>query len=86
MSSTVERANEYRRTAERLRRLAERAQYPEVQAELAWLAQSYERLACDPSAERVQEGLRSLEITKEPEPTAQAHSGEDGARPRVRPG
>lgn len=61
----MERASEYRQTAERLRRMAERAHYPEVQAELTWLAQSYERLAADPSAERVQEGLRSLEIADE---------------------
>lgn len=66
---------EYRRTAERLRRLAARAQYPEVQAELAWLAQSYERLAADPSAARVQDGLRSLKIAKD------GHGAADGVTP-----
>ena len=73
----MERASEYRRTAERLRRLAERAQFPEVQVELAWLAQSYERLAADPCAERIQEGLRSLEVAQEP--ASSAGSGIDGA-------
>ena len=81
----MERAREYRRTAERLRRLAERAQYPEVQAELAWLAQSYERLAVDPSAERVQEGLRSLEMAQDSEPVTKAGASQDGAPARARP-
>jgi DICT domain-containing protein len=79
LSSTVERAKEYRRTAERLRRLAERAQYPEVQAELTWLAQSYERLAADPSAERIQEGLRSLEVAEERAVAADRDGAADGA-------
>jgi hypothetical protein len=61
----VERAKEYRRTAARLRRLADCAQYPEVQAELTWLAQSYDRLAADPSVDRIHEGIRCLEIAQE---------------------
>jgi DICT domain-containing protein len=80
VSSSVERAREYRRTAERLRRLAERAQYPEVQAELTWLAHSYERLAADPSTERIQDGLRSLEIAEERPSTPD--SGRDHVRAR----
>jgi len=78
LSSSAERAREYRRTAERLRRLAERAQYPEVQGELTWLAQSYDRLAADPSADRIQEGLRSLEIAQEQDTLTD--SVRDGAR------
>jgi hypothetical protein len=41
----VERAQEYRLLAERLRGLAGRANLPEAEAELLWLAKSYERLA-----------------------------------------
>jgi hypothetical protein len=41
----MERTQEYRRLAERLRGLSERASLPEAKAELLWLAQSYERLA-----------------------------------------
>jgi DICT domain-containing protein len=82
VSSSVERAREYRGTAERLRRLAERAQYPEVQAELTWLAQSYERLAADPSAERIQDGLRSLEIA---EKRAPADRDDDAPKGRAAP-
>jgi hypothetical protein len=43
--SAGSRAIEYRRLAERLRSLSERAGLPEAKAELLWLAQSYERLA-----------------------------------------
>lgn len=45
LSSSFERAQEYRRLAERLRGLSERAALPEARAELQWLAQNYERLA-----------------------------------------
>jgi hypothetical protein len=76
----VERATEYRRTADRLRRLAERAQYPEVQAELTWLAHSYERLAADPCVERIQDGLRSLEIAEERRSTPNSADARAGAR------
>ena len=45
VSSSIERASEYRRLAERLRGLSDRSALPEARAELLWLAQSYERLA-----------------------------------------
>ena len=62
MSSGSDRAKEYRQTAERLRGLAERAQYPEVAAELSWLANSYERLAGETGPGRILDGHRALEI------------------------
>jgi hypothetical protein len=45
MSLSSRRAQEYRRLAERLHDLSERAAFPEAKAELQWLAKSYERLA-----------------------------------------
>ena len=48
--------------ANKLRALAEAAQYPEIRAELLWLAQSYERLAGDPTMNRIVDGFRSLEM------------------------
>jgi len=60
--------------------MAERAQYPEVQAELTWLAHSYERLAVDPCVERIQDGLRSLEIAEERPSTPDSPNDCVGAR------
>lgn len=66
----MERAREYRATADKLRRVAGEAQDDIVKAELGWLAQSYERLAdqVDQGEERprVAEGARSLEVPKRP--------------------
>ncbi|HEY4114047.1 MAG TPA: hypothetical protein VGM17_08305 [Rhizomicrobium sp.] len=39
------RKKEYRQMAERLRDLAMVARHPEIQAEMTWLADSYDRLA-----------------------------------------
>jgi hypothetical protein len=62
LSSGSDRAKEYRQTAERLRGLAERAQYPEVAAELSWLADSYDRLAGETGPGRILDGHRRLEV------------------------
>jgi hypothetical protein len=48
--------------AQRLRGLADVAQFPEIRAELLWLAQSYDRLADAPEITRIMEGCRVLEI------------------------
>lgn len=60
--SGSDRTKEYRQTAERLRGLAERAQYPEVAAELAWLANSYERLATEKKDGRILDHHRELKV------------------------
>jgi hypothetical protein len=62
LSSGPERAKEYRQMAERLRGLSERALYPEVAAELSWLAQSYDRLASETKTGRILDGHRAFEI------------------------
>jgi hypothetical protein len=62
LSESVERTQEYLLAANKLRALAEAAQYPEIRAELLWLAQSYERLAGDPTMNRIVDGFRSLEM------------------------
>jgi hypothetical protein len=62
LSSSSDRAKDYRQTAERLRGLSTRTKSSEVSAELRWLANSYERLADDPTAEKIEEGCRSLEL------------------------
>ena len=66
MSSSTERASHYRLTAERLRSLAESAQFPEVKKELLWLAEGYERLAAAPEIRRLAEGHRVLELADAP--------------------
>lgn len=48
--------------AERLRGLSERALYPEVAAELSWLAQSYDRLASETGTGRIFDGHREFEV------------------------
>jgi hypothetical protein len=62
LSSGPDRAKEYRQMAERLRGLSERAQYPEVAAELSWLAHSYDRLASETGEGRILDGHRGLEV------------------------
>ena len=57
-----DRTEEYRQTAERLRGLAERAHYPEVAAELSWLANSYDRLATETKDGRILDGYRELKV------------------------
>jgi hypothetical protein len=72
LSESVERAQHYILAAAKLRGLADGAGLPEVRAELLWLAQSYERLALDQTANKIVEGCRSLEIVPErpPKPAA----------------
>jgi hypothetical protein len=62
LAEHVDRTGHYRLLADRLRELADNAQFPEIRAELLWLAQSYERLAAAPELTRIAEGCRSLEI------------------------
>jgi hypothetical protein len=69
---SFERAEEYRLIAGRLRGLAAVAKQPEVQAELAWLAQSYERLAKEPGSGKVADGHRSLQVLLPVPPAAGA--------------
>jgi hypothetical protein len=71
MAAKVEdRAREYRAIADKLRRVAQQAQDAAVQAELQWLAVSYERLAVQieqgEECPRIAEGARSPEIPKSP--------------------
>ena len=63
MPSTT-RAREYARLAEQFHELADASPFPELQAELRWLASSYERLANAPELTRVAGGFRSLEIAE----------------------
>ena len=58
----VNSTQEYQSAAERLRDLALLTKSAEVRAELLWLAQSYERLAGDPTMTRIVDGFRSLEM------------------------
>jgi HAMP domain-containing protein len=68
LGNDIERAREYRATADKLRALADEAQDPAVKAELSWLAQSYGRLADQvehgEERPRVAEDARSLEVPK----------------------
>jgi hypothetical protein len=69
LSTSERRAKEYLGTAERLRDLSQRAQYPQVSAELAWLAQSYERLAIESAEGGILDGDRSREMVDKSEPS-----------------
>jgi hypothetical protein len=61
LSSSSERAEDYRRLAGRLRGLSKRAALPEARAELLWLAQSYERLAHESDGGLLMDGYSPLE-------------------------
>ena len=61
MAERLERVTEYQLLAERFRGLAVASQFPEIRAELLWLAQSYQRLAEAPGLMRVADGHRVLE-------------------------
>ncbi len=57
--------------ADRLHALAAGAKQPEVRAELAWLAESYQRLAMEPDRHSISDGHRSLRVPPVPCPSAE---------------
>jgi len=67
LSSTIERATDYRRTAERLRRLSHYAKSEEAQKEFSRCARLYDRLAeATPANENRSEPSSARNRRKEP--------------------
>ena len=60
MAERKDRMGKYRQLAERVRRLAEAAQFPETRAELLAMAQSYHRLSQDSGLTRIVEGYGAV--------------------------
>jgi hypothetical protein len=71
IAMSFERAEEYRLMSGRLHSLAAGAKQPEVRAELAWLAESYARLAMEPDRRSISDGHRSLRVPSGARPSAE---------------